>query len=178
MHKNAKKCNKTQNKCCINKYVASNIIDTFETYHYPWKLSKISRLAPETNTNFFCALCPHSCARGNNFPVSHPTSNRFRPSMLDLEFFSDELLENKVHLVDMSILSIILSPRSGCHTLTPSEDRRPRRSTRPTPGTPPLGACLCIQCQPMFHDGPHAHAPDPHTPMLPQGSALIPNLTP
>jgi hypothetical protein len=33
MHKNATKCNKTQNKCCINKHGASKIIDTFETYH-------------------------------------------------------------------------------------------------------------------------------------------------
>jgi hypothetical protein len=33
MHKNATKCNKTQNKWCINKHGASKIIDTFETYH-------------------------------------------------------------------------------------------------------------------------------------------------
>jgi hypothetical protein len=32
MHKNAMKCNKTQSKWCINKYGASKIIDTFETY--------------------------------------------------------------------------------------------------------------------------------------------------
>jgi hypothetical protein len=34
MHKNTMKCNKTQSKWCINKHVASKIIDTFETYHY------------------------------------------------------------------------------------------------------------------------------------------------
>jgi hypothetical protein len=28
------KCNKTQSKWCINKHVASKIIDTFETYHH------------------------------------------------------------------------------------------------------------------------------------------------
>jgi hypothetical protein len=33
MHKNTMKCNKTQSKWCINKYGASKIIDTFETYH-------------------------------------------------------------------------------------------------------------------------------------------------
>jgi hypothetical protein len=33
MYKNATKCNKTQNKWCINKHGASKIIDTFETYH-------------------------------------------------------------------------------------------------------------------------------------------------
>jgi hypothetical protein len=49
--------------------------------------------------------------------------------MLNLEFFSDELPEKKVYLVDMSILSILLSPEPGCHTLTPLEDRRPCRST-------------------------------------------------
>jgi hypothetical protein len=32
MHKNAKKCKKTQSKWCINKHGASKIIDTFETY--------------------------------------------------------------------------------------------------------------------------------------------------
>jgi hypothetical protein len=32
MHKNAMKCNKTLSKWCKNKYGASKIIDTFETY--------------------------------------------------------------------------------------------------------------------------------------------------
>jgi hypothetical protein len=86
---------------------------------YPWQLSSLSRLSPQTNTSLSCALCPHSCAPGNNFPIGHPSSNRSRLSMLNPEFFSDELLEKKVYLVDMSILSILLSPRPGCHTLTP-----------------------------------------------------------
>jgi hypothetical protein len=77
---------------------------------YPWQLSRISRLAPQTNTSLFCALCPHSCAPGINFPVGHPSSNCSRPSTLNLEFFSDELPEKKLQLVDMSILSILLSP--------------------------------------------------------------------
>jgi hypothetical protein len=42
--------------------------------------------------------------------------------MFNLEFFSDELPENKVYLVDMSILSVLLSPEPGCHILTPLED--------------------------------------------------------
>jgi hypothetical protein len=96
---------------------------------YPWQLSRISRLAPQTNTSLFCALCPHSCAPGINFLVGHRSSNRSRPSMFNLEFFLDELLEKKLQLVDTSILLILLSPRQGCHTLTPLEDRRPRRST-------------------------------------------------
>jgi hypothetical protein len=96
---------------------------------YPWQLSRISRLSPQTNTSLSCALCPHSCTPGINFPVGHPSLNRSRPSTLNLEFFSDELPEKKAYLDDMSILSILLSPGPGYHTLTPLEDRRPRRST-------------------------------------------------
>jgi hypothetical protein len=44
MHKNAMKCNKTQNKWCINKHGASKIIDTFETYHaFIQKLKEVVR---------------------------------------------------------------------------------------------------------------------------------------
>jgi hypothetical protein len=83
---------------------------------YPWQLSRIFRLAPHTNTSLFCALCPHSCAPGNNFPVGHASSNCSRPSTLNPEFFLDELQEKKVYLIDMSILSILLSPEPGCHS--------------------------------------------------------------
>jgi hypothetical protein len=74
------------------------------------RLSRISRLAPQTNTSLFCALYPHSCAPRNNFPVGHPSSNRSRPSTLNPKFLLDELPEKKVYLVDMSILSTLLSP--------------------------------------------------------------------
>jgi hypothetical protein len=47
--------------------------------------------------------------------VGHPSSDCSRPSTLNLEFLLDELLEKKVYLVDMSILSITLRPRPGCH---------------------------------------------------------------
>jgi hypothetical protein len=47
---------------------------------------------------------------GRAFPVGHPSSNRSKPNTLNLEFFSDEIPEKKVYLVDMSILSILLSP--------------------------------------------------------------------
>jgi hypothetical protein len=33
---------------------------------YRWQLSRISRLSPQTNTSFFCALCPHSYASPHN----------------------------------------------------------------------------------------------------------------
>jgi hypothetical protein len=85
----------------------------------PWlgllPLSRISRQSPQINTSLFHALYPHSCAPGNNFPIGHPSSNRSRPSTLNLEFFLDELPEKKVYLVDISILSILLSPEPGCH---------------------------------------------------------------
>jgi hypothetical protein len=100
-----------------------------------------------------------------------------------------------LQLVDMSILLILLSPWPGCHTLTPLEDRRPCRSTLvqelpllvtsmyPVPTHVPRRAIPswtrpCIQCRPMCHDGPHVCTPDPHMPVLPRGSALIPNVKP
>jgi hypothetical protein len=44
--------------------------------------------------------------------------------MLNLEFFSDDLPEKKVYLVDMSILSILLSPEPGCHMTTSTECKK------------------------------------------------------
>jgi hypothetical protein len=35
----------------------------------------------------------------NYFPVGHPSSNRSRPRMLNMEFFLDELPEKKVYLL-------------------------------------------------------------------------------
>ena len=52
---------------------------------YPWQLSRISRLSPQTNTSLSCALCPHSCALGKNFPVGHPSINYFGTSTLNPE---------------------------------------------------------------------------------------------
>jgi hypothetical protein len=39
MYKSAAKCNETIGKWCKNKHGASKIIDTFETYQVPSKLS-------------------------------------------------------------------------------------------------------------------------------------------
>jgi hypothetical protein len=44
MHKNATKCNKTQSKWCINKHVASKIIDTFETYQLFGVVTKLASI--------------------------------------------------------------------------------------------------------------------------------------
>jgi hypothetical protein len=67
--------------------------------YYPWQLSWISRLAPQINTSLFYKLCPHSCAPGNNFSVGQPSSNRFRPSTLKLEFFSDDVWKRRYTLL-------------------------------------------------------------------------------
>ena len=81
--------------------------------------------------------------------VTHP---EIAPSQARLtsEFFRDELPEKKLQLIDMSILSILLSPRPGYHILPPLEDRRPRRSTLQSRNFP-LWTRLCVQCRPMCH---------------------------
>jgi hypothetical protein len=61
---------------------------------------------------------------GNNFPIGHPSSNHSRLSTFNLKFFSDELPEKKIYFVDMSILSILLSPGSGYHNIISLVDRR------------------------------------------------------
>src|SRR3954471_24838603 len=76
--------------------------------------------------------------------VTHP---QIAPSQacLTLEFFEDVLPEKKVHLVDMSSLSFLLSQDV---TYTPTQRNRcPHRPTR----TFPLGTRLCVQCQHMSH---------------------------
>jgi hypothetical protein len=39
---------------------------------YAWQLARTPRISPQTNTCLSCALCPHSCAPGKDFPVGHP----------------------------------------------------------------------------------------------------------
>jgi hypothetical protein len=51
MHKNATKCNKTQNKWYINKHGASKIIDTFETYQVLSCKQQIIALGKVCNVN-------------------------------------------------------------------------------------------------------------------------------
>jgi hypothetical protein len=40
---------------------------------YTWQLSRTPRISPQTNTCLSCALCPHSCTPGKDFPVGHPS---------------------------------------------------------------------------------------------------------
>jgi hypothetical protein len=50
-------------------------------------------------------------------------------------------------------------------------------SVNPKPETSPLGTCPYVQCQHMCHDRPQVCDPDPCTPMLLWGLALISNVT-
>ena len=83
---------------------------------YIWQLNLGYRLPSQTNTSLFCALCPHSCAPGKNFQVGHPSPNFSESNTLNSEFFRDRLPEKKLQLIGMSILLILLSTGSGCHT--------------------------------------------------------------
>jgi hypothetical protein len=79
---------------------------------------------------FSVHFCPHLCTpRKTSQSVTHP---KIAPDQACLtpEFFAGGLLENKVYLGGTSILSILLSPKSGCHNRPPFEDRCPRRSTQ------------------------------------------------
>jgi hypothetical protein len=60
-------------------------------------------------------ICPHSCApEKTSWSVTHP---EIAPSEARLtpEFFAGGLPEKNVYLDSMNILSILLSPESGCH---------------------------------------------------------------
>jgi hypothetical protein len=72
-------------------------------------------------------FCPHLCTPSKtSWSVTHPEI-ALGQARLTLEFFACELLEKKVYLGGMSILSILLSLKLGCHTLL-----WPRTSTPPT----------------------------------------------
>ena len=87
--------------------------------------------------------------------------------MLNLEVLLDELLENKLHLIGMGILSILLIHVSGSHIHPPFRRSMPS-SIKHTPGTFPLGTRLGVQCRHMCHavstPGHTRHAP--HIPPL------------
>ncbi len=95
------------------------------------------RLPSQTNTSLFCTFCPHSCAIGKNFPIGHPSLNCSKLSTLNLRVLS-RLASGKEVATYMSILLILLSPRLGCHTLTPLREID-APVDQPRPGTSPLG---------------------------------------
>jgi hypothetical protein len=75
----------------------------------PLKLSRISRLASHIEICLFCPLSPHCALSGWS---THPPVAQDQ-ARLTLEFFEDELLEKKVKLVFMSILSITITTNTN-----------------------------------------------------------------
>ena len=96
------------------------------------------RLPSQTNTSLFCTLCPYSCAPRKNFLVGHPSSNFSGPSMLNLGVLWRPASGKKLQLVDMSILSILLSSWAGVSHTHPLK-RPTSSSVNPKPGTSSLG---------------------------------------
>jgi hypothetical protein len=72
---------------------------------YTWQLSRTPRISSQTNKCLSCALCPHSCAPGKDFPVSQ--------ARLTLELFCDGLPKKKLQLVGMTILINPIKPWAG-----------------------------------------------------------------
>ena len=96
---------------------------------------------------------------------------RYESSTLNPQVLWGGLPEKKMHLIDMSILSLLLSLGPGSHNHPPLEDRRPRRST-PSQELFPLGhVCVSsagIYAMPCDHSGStcamrHMSAPLAHT---------------
>ena len=85
-------------------------------------------MSSQTNTSLFCTLCPHSCAPGKNFPVSHPSPNFSRPSTLNLGVLWRPASGKEVATCWYEYPINPIKPWPGCHMLTPLRDRRPRRS--------------------------------------------------
>src|SRR5215216_6180736 len=98
--------------------------------------------------------------------VTHPRID-LGQARLTLEFFSNELPEKKLQLIDMGILSILLRHVPGSHIHPPFRRSMPS-SIKHTPETFPLGTRLCVQCRHMCHAvstlGHTHHAP--HVPPL------------
>ena len=142
------------------------------------------RLPSQTNTSLLCTLCPHSYAPGKTFwSVTHP---QIAPGQARLtsEFFGDRLPKKKLQLVDMSILSILLSPGPGCHILTPLRDRRPRRSI-PSQERPLLAMSRTSSandpCATFMRPVPTAHPRCPRTdppPARPHAGGICPPTRP
>jgi hypothetical protein len=150
-------------------------------------------LSPQTNTGLLCTLCPHSCAPEKNFPVGHPFQIAPSQACLTWRFFRASLPKKKMHLVGMDTLLILLSlgpghpiPRARISQSTPLEDRCPRWPTL-IQEPPLLATYVCLEssyAMPCDHSGPTcamhhiSDPPNPHTPVKPRGSALIPLVTP
>src|SRR3954464_4852847 len=93
---------------------------------------------------------PGTTSRSATHPQIAPSQARST-----FEFFGSGLPEKKVHLVDMSSLSFLLS-----QDVTHTHSKEPTSSL--ASGTFPLGTRVCVQCRHMDHP---CSRTDPHTPV-------------
>jgi hypothetical protein len=128
-----------------------------------------------------------------NLLVGHPAQIAPRQARLTWRVFQDRLPKKKMHLFGMDTLLIVLSLGLGYHhprgqDITSHPLRRPTFSlVNHNPGTSPLSH-VCVSSVVICHDMwplwahmrhvPYTRTPNPHTPVKPQGSALIPLVTP
>jgi hypothetical protein len=150
-------------------------------------------LSPQTNTGLFVRTLSSLMRTRENFPDGHPSQIAPSQARLTWRFFRDRLPKKKMHLIGMNTLLILLSlgpgypiPGGRISQSTPLEDRHPRRST-PIQERPLLAMYVCLvssYAMPCDHSGPTSamrhipELPNPHTPVKPQGSVLIPLVTP
>jgi hypothetical protein len=147
----------------------------------------------DQHESFVCTLSSLMRTR-ENFSDGHPSQIAPSQARLTWRFFRDRLPKKKMHLIGMDTLLIILSLGPGNHhprgqdiTIHPPlEDQRPCWST-PIQEPPLLATSVCLvssYVMPCDHFGPTCamrhipEPPNPHTPVKPRGSALIPLVTP
>jgi hypothetical protein len=128
-----------------------------------------------------------------NFPVGHPSQIAPSQAHLTWRFLRDRLPKKKMHLIGMDTLSILLSLGPGYHhprgqDITIHPLRIPTSSSvNPNPRTSPLSH-VCVYSVIIFYTmwplrthmrhAPCTRTPNPHTPVKPRGSAMIPLVTP
>jgi hypothetical protein len=123
---------------------------------YIWLLSRTYTVLTNQHKSFLHTLSSLVRTRDRAHPgrtsrsVTHPQISPGQ-ARLTSEFLGDRLPEKKLQLVDMSILSILLSPWAGVSH--PHPHKRPTSSSvNPKPRTSSLGHVPYVQCQqPMCH---------------------------
>jgi hypothetical protein len=103
---------------CVSRHFGPML---FVTPHPLW-VSLIApsyghKLVPQTNTSLFCTFLSSLVRTWEDFPINHPYRIAPDQARLTSEFFAVDLLENKIYLGGMSIVSILLSLELGCHIL-------------------------------------------------------------
>jgi hypothetical protein len=167
----------------------------------PWPILRPAVLTPGSSLgSYIIPTDQHESFKRNlsslmrtreNFPVHHPSQIAPSQARLTWRFFQYSLPKKKMHLVGMDTLLIILSLGPGYHhprgqdiTIHPLR-RLTSSPVNPNPRTSPLShVCVSsvVKCHAMWPLWAHMrHAPyttpNPHTPVKPRGSSLIPLLS-